>query len=243
MPFPQRTRALEKRFRNHGEELGRIRRSVIVDHRFLFLSLGRSVTERVEFRAHHARPREIIAARLERWGAVAALVLEIELVGKFVQHQVLAVCRRSGTVTHRVPRQHERAESAAGVAESIVVAFLPDAAADVSFLACGVTRRIDKDRNEIGIVIRLAMQQEQTRLAGYGDANLVRQLQPAAALEALLGQKYLGVTKELRLIGRCEAGEDREIALEDLAPRSWPGLIAQARAAARFEEVKNHVED
>src|SRR2546423_8107420 len=185
----------------------------------------------------------MVAARLERGCAVAALIFEIELVREFVQHEILAVRRRRGTMTHRVPRQHERAEPAASVAKPIFVALLPDPTAQVALFARRVTRGIDQNRNEVGIVIGLTMQQKQASLTRDGDADFVRQLQPATALEPLFGQKYLGMAEQLRLVRGRQPNKNGEIPLENLSPRVRSGLSAQASAAARFKEVEDHVEE
>ena len=238
MLFPERARPLEECLGDHREELRRIRRAVLVEQRRQ--PRVRCIAQRIELGAHHPPPGAIIAACLERGRTVAALTLEIELVREFVEHEILAVGRVGRAATNRVPRQHQRREPLSGVAEAVLAALFPDAAADVALLVRGVSRRIDDDGNQLRVVIRLAMQQQQARLPRDGDADLVGQLEPADSLEVLLRQKYLGVSEQLGLIVRREAGEDREIALEDRAPGGRNRLGAQAGAAAGFEQVEYH---
>src|ERR1700674_3262810 len=84
------------------------------------------------------------------------------------------------------------------------------------------------------------MQQEQARLSGDGDADLVRQLKPTDSLEVLLRQEYLGVSEQLRLVVGRETVEDWQIALEDHAPCRRDGLSAQASTPAGLEEIEDH---
>ena len=91
MPRLERPRPLEERFGDHRKKLGGIGRAVLVDQRRE--SRVGCVAEGVELRAHDSPPGEIIGVGLEVRSAVAALILEIELVGEFVEHQVLAVGR------------------------------------------------------------------------------------------------------------------------------------------------------
>ena len=57
----------------------------------------------------------------------------------------------------------------------------------------------------------------------------------------LLGEKYLGVTEQLRLIFRGETVEDGQIALQYLTPRFGCGSAPEVGAAAGFEQVENHL--
>ena len=164
--------------------------------------------------------------------AVAALVLEIQLVRELVEHEVLAIGWLGRAVANRVPRQHQSAESFGGVAESVFAAFLPDATADVALLVRGVAGRVDDDGDQLGVVIGFAMKQEQARLSRDRDANFIGQIEPARALEIFLRKKYLHMPEEFFLIRCREAAEDGKIPLEDCAPRRWNRLRAEPCAAA-----------
>ena len=120
------------------------------------------------------------------------------------------------------------------MAEPVFLAFFPNAAADVAILARSVARRIDDDRDQLGVVIGLAVEQQQTRLSGDGDANLVGQLEPAGALEMFLGQKYRGVAEQLGLVG----GE-RRLKMERLRSRiaRHSGGVGLARSLARRRDL------
>ena len=160
---------------------------------------------------------------------------------ELVEHEIHAIIRLGGAFAHRVPGENESAEVMAGVPKAMFAAFLPDAAAYVPLFVGNVARWIDEDRNQLRVVVGLAMQEQQARLSGDGDANLVGEHQPTAALEMLLGEKYLGVTEQLRLIFRGETVEDGQIALEYFAPRFGRGSAPQVGAAAGFEQVENHL--
>ena len=143
-------------------------------------------------------------------------------------------------MTDRVPGKNQRAESTAGVAESVFAAFFPNAAADVTVLVRGVAGRIHDDGNELRVVISLAMKQKEACLARDRNAHFVGQLEPTDPLETLLRQKYLCVTEQLRLIGWREPSEDWKIALEDRSPRWRCCLRTQACATSGFEQVEYH---
>jgi hypothetical protein len=57
------------------------------------------------------------------------------------------------------------------------------------------------------------------------------------------GEKDLGVTEQLGLIGGGESIEDGKIPLQNPPPFLRNGLGAEARAATRFEQVEPHPED
>ena len=73
------------------------------------------------------------------------------------------------------------------------------------------------------IVVGLAVEQEQARLGGDRDPDLVGQLQPAAALEVLLGQEDLDVAVELPAVGLGEAVVERDVLLDDVCQAGGKG--------------------
>lgn len=154
---PQRARPLEERFRRNCEELSRIGCAVSVQQRRRTDSF--SVAQRVEFRAHHPRPREVFSVRLERGGAIGIPVLEIELVRELVEDDVLAVGRIGCAAPSRIPRQYKRAQTTARVAEAVFRPFLPDSSADVPHFIGGIASRVNEDRRQLGVVVGLSMKE------------------------------------------------------------------------------------
>ena len=59
------------------------------------------------------------------------------------------------------------------------------------------------------------MQQQHARLRGHGDANLVSDFEPAAALEVFLGEEHLHVTSELGSVRDRQARGIGNILLDD----------------------------
>jgi hypothetical protein len=76
------------------------------------------------------------------------------------------------------------------------------------------------------------MQKKQTRLTGNGDANLVGEHESPTAFEVFLGDEDLGVAEQLGLIFDRKSIEDRQVALEYLAPRLGSGTAAKIGATA-----------
>jgi hypothetical protein len=84
------------------------------------------------------------------------------------------------------------------------------------------------------------VEEEETRLCGDRDPDLVGQSEPTAPLEDLLGEEDLHVPQQLRLVRRRQAAEDRQVPLDDLAPRGGDRLRAQAATPAVLQEAKDH---
>jgi hypothetical protein len=174
------------------------------------------------------------------WSSIAARVLEIELMREFVQHEILTITRRRRAATNRVPRENQRAQSMAGVAEAVFAALFPNASADVAIFVRRVARRIHDDRDQLRVILRLAMEQEHARLASNRDTNLFSHLESTGALEMLFRHEHLHVAEQLGLVFGSKTAEDGEIALENGAPRTGGRLRTKARAAPGFEEVQKH---
>ena len=94
-----------------------------------------------------------------------------------------------------------------------------------------IGRRIDQDGDEVRIVVGLAMQQQDAGLRGDRDADLVGDLQAAAAFEALLGKEHLDVPEELVLILGWQARRVGDVLLDDRAPRVRKRAAANPIAA------------
>src|SRR6185436_10279179 len=238
MILAQCARTLEERFGDHRKEFRRIGGAVVVE-KSVVARLG-GFTQRVELRAHYPRPRAIVAVVLQRRRPVAAPILEIELVGELVEHQVHSVVRLRRAAMDRIPRQDQRAKLVAGVSEAMLATFLPNAAADVALFVGDVFGWINENRRQLRVVIGLAMQQQQARLSRDGNTDLVGEHEPAASLEMFFRQKVLGVAEQLGLVFRSKAMEDGEVAFENLPPGLGGGASPQIGATAGFKELERH---
>ena len=98
---------------------------------------------------------------------------------------------------------------------------------------------INQDRDQAGIVVGLPVQEQQARLGGDRDLDLVGQFQPAATLEELLGQEDLDVSLEFPLVGLGQAVVDRDVPLDDGEPGRWERLSAEPLATALLEEAEH----
>jgi hypothetical protein len=76
------------------------------------------------------------------------------------------------------------------------------------------------------------MQEQQTRLARYGDFDLVVDDDAARSLEMFFGDENLNVTEQLVLIFLGKPIENGQIALEDRTPGLGRALSAETRTAA-----------
>jgi hypothetical protein len=84
------------------------------------------------------------------------------------------------------------------------------------------------------------MEQEQTRLRRDGDANLIRQLEAAAALEIFFRQEHLDMTEELALIGGRKLAKESDIARQNGVPRGRNGLRAEPLSPTLFRKAEDH---
>ncbi len=79
--------------------------------------------------------------------------------------------------------------------------------------------RIDDDRVQAGIVIGLAVKEENARLRGDGYPNRIGHLQAACPLEVFLRQENLDMSLKLITIGQREIPNEGNVPLNDLSPR------------------------
>ena len=88
------------------------------------------------------------------------------------------------------------------------------------------------------VVVGLPVEQQQARLRGDRDLDLVGQLQPAAALEVLLGQEDLDVPLEFPPVGLGEPAVVRDVPLDDREPPAGKGA-ARSRSRRRCLKKPN----
>src|SRR5207248_8344874 len=86
---------------------------------------------------------------------------------------------------------------------------------------------VDEDLAQPREVVRAAIEDEQARLRGDGDARLVGDLEPRAADERFLRDEDLDVLLELAAQLARQSTRVRDAPLENLAPLRWKGLRAQ----------------
>ena len=89
MAFPQHPRLLEEALGRHGEKLGGIGGPVIVEH-------GGAPQPAIALQSfilgiEYARPCHVLAAMFQERSAIDRTVLAVQLVGKFVQDEVLSI--------------------------------------------------------------------------------------------------------------------------------------------------------
>jgi len=171
MPGAKDARTFEKRLGCDGEELGRVRRTVAIQHGGRSSSIR--VTQGSELPAHHPCPRQIFSPRGQRWRTVAGIIFEIELVSELVQNKIGSVGWIRRTPFHIIPGEHERSQVASRLTKSILAAFLPNITRKRSRFIRSVIRGIDKNRGQFGVVVCLTMKQEKTGLRGNRYADFI----------------------------------------------------------------------
>jgi hypothetical protein len=187
---------LEEGLGGDGEELGRVLGAVAVDEGAV-VPLDLALELRV-LGAEHPGPGAVSGALREHRRAVGGAILLVELVGEFVEHHVVSVVRVGRAGDHVAPREHHRA-SRPGLPEPHHLALHQDAPLQ-ALLAGHVGLRVDDDRAQLGVVVRLAVQQQDAGLRRDRHPDLVGDLQAKGALEHLLVQEHLDVPPQLGLL-------------------------------------------
>ena len=157
--------------------------------------------------------------------AIGAVVFKIELMSEFVQDEVRAVRRIETALFGGVPGENQRAHVAFRMPQHVFAALFPKIPSDITIAGHGVTRWVNQNRSKLRVVVRFAMEQEETRLCGDGNANLIGELEAPAALKVLFRQEHLNVTEEFGPISSRKFANDRNIARQDGVPlgRDRPG--------------------
>src|SRR5947208_1235042 len=119
------------------------------------------------------------------------MIFEVELVSKFVQNNILTVGGISRAMFNGVPGQNQGSHSTAGLAKANHNALFPKMLSDLSFLFHHVRQWINKNGEQLGEIIRFAMQQKKACLRRDCQADLIGDAQTAATLEPFFGKKYL----------------------------------------------------
>ena len=170
--------------------------------------------------------------------SIGRAVLLIKLVGELVQHDVVPVVEVRRSLPNIIPGENHHAVLPR-LPEPSRLALQHGSAAD-RFNALGEIRMgIDQDRDQSGIVVGLPVQEQQARLGGDRDLDLVGQFQPAATLEEFLGEEDLDVPLEFLLVGLREVVVDWEVLLDDGEPGRWERLSAEPLATTLLEEAEH----
>ena len=128
----------------------------------------------------------------EQRGTVGMAILVIQLVREFVKHHIVSAAGVVNGAQYRVPGQDHR-PFAPGFPRTRLTTFLHHAGTDVPRGRHDVGARIDQHGAQVGIIIRIAVQQEQARMGCDADPDFIVQLQTAASFELLFCQEHLDV--------------------------------------------------
>src|SRR3954465_8313527 len=96
---------------------------------------------------------------------------------------------------HGAPGENQGAHSTAGLAKATDGSLFPNMLSNLSFFFHPVRRWINENREQLGEIIRFAMQQQKTSLCRDRDADFIGDHKTAASLEAFFGKEDLNVTK------------------------------------------------
>src|SRR4029453_1968831 len=119
----------------------------------------------------------------------------IELVSKFMKNNVLPVGRIGRAMFDGAPGEDQRTHPAAGLAKATHSPLFPNMLTNLVIFLHHVCQRINKNREQTGEIVRVAMQQQKTSLRRDGHANLIRDRETATSFDTFFSKKYLNVPK------------------------------------------------
>ena len=121
---------LEKNLSCNSKEFRRILRSINIEHSIVFI--WNALPQSLEFVCHDCRPRQVIRSSLQIRRAVGCAILEIQLMRKFMEHDVHSIRWITRTEHRGIPCNYQGAKIVRGVPYPIFRAFLPESAAQIA---------------------------------------------------------------------------------------------------------------
>src|SRR5262245_28501921 len=125
-------------------------------------------------------------ARFQEWRTIGDVVLEVELMREFVQHNVATRVATLAPAWDVVPRNDDCTKPKTGFAQASVVTFFPNAVTKVALTTNYVWAGVDENGSQSRVIIRVTSKEKNRGIRCDRDADLIRELESAAALEALL---------------------------------------------------------
>jgi hypothetical protein len=151
-----------------------------------------------------------------------------------MEHDVVPVVNVGHTPQHVVPGKDNRT-TIPGLAQACVEAFQHRAIWEALLVVGHVPMWIHENHLQARVGVGLAMKQQDAGLGGNRDADLIRDGQPTAALEALLLEKDLDVSAQLRLLFGSEESIVSHVPLQDREPRQRKRSLADALFSSASE--------
>ena len=194
MTSVQRARPLKERLNRYGEKLSGISGSIRIDKRRCSGLMGS--TQRRKLGSHDFTPGQLLLARRQFRHSIGCGIFVVELVSKFVKHNVLAVGRISGARFSGLPGKNQRTHSAAGLAKTGHGALFPNVLLNLPFLFYHICGWINENGEQTREIVCLAMQQQKTSLRRDGHADLISDRETATSLETFFSKKDLDVAEK-----------------------------------------------
>jgi hypothetical protein len=226
-PLPKKTLG------RHGKKLSRVRRPVLIQQGRQ-PGIGR-LGQRLIFPTQNPRPGLIHRGPRERRRARRDSLFLIELMSELVKHNASGAPRIRWPPQNMIPRDHNR-PARPGFTGSRFVRAHHKTPNSSERLGNQVGVRINQDRSKPRIIIvTLDMQQQDARISGYRDLDLVSHLQPPAPLKILFADEDLNRPLQFPLLGRQKLLKIRNISPKNFQPRFGKGLRGKAIPSACFK--------
>lgn len=229
-------RAFEEAFGGYGEELGWVGRGVGAEK--IFVVIVEVLLELFVVGGEDLGPGGVHGAALEVGGAVDGAFLGVELVGELVEDDVFAVGVAGGACEDVAPGDDDGA-SVPGLAEGDAGVFLHEEAVGGALAGREEGVGVHEDGAEFGVeALGGAVEHEDARLCGDGDADLVGDREAVAALEVFLVEEDVDEADELSALVGGELVGVGDVAAQVRLPLGWERFGAESGVAA-FAEAEH----
>jgi hypothetical protein len=162
-------------------------------------------------------------------------------VSKFVKNNVLTIGGISCTVFDGTPGENQRTHSTAGLAKTTRSPFFPNMFTNLVVFLHHVCQWINKNGDQTGEIVGIAMQQQKTSLRRDGNPDLVRDLETATSLKTFFGKEYLNVTKQFETIAPGQFMKKGNMTLNQRQPLFRKRPRSQATSPLLLQKLKDHM--
>ena len=150
-------RLLKEKFRSDGEKFGRVRCTIFIEN--CVAIIFDIIAELLIFFLQYAGPGVVSGRTLKDGRVIALAESAVNLMSKFVKDDIMGTGGIVGTALDIVPGQDDRA-AMPGFAETDLRAFGDDSGYEMLNTVSDVSVGINKDGMQAGVIVSLAMEQE-----------------------------------------------------------------------------------
>ena len=207
-------RCFEESLAADGEELCRHFRRIGIEHGFL--ATIKASPQICEGRVHGLAPALSRHAFMQRWQAIGVAVLHVQLVGKFVNHHIDAVC----VFRQFEPGNQYRAAIPGFTHDCVVI--LMDYSIGVDHVARNhEVARIDHNADPAGIPVEAKVKNRQAGLKGNSQLDAGCQMQPLCTAPLLFGDQLARQLAQMDALVGVKVAKKWQAGFDFIPQRLW----------------------